>query len=349
MSLSTQAYRGYGGSLDAIVRRGFASYTGLPQPVAAGFQYEAATTAPYTGSGFSAWSGASPAVAVGDVGIFPLVTSPSSFGIVPNGDGTFEILSAGDTSRQSLLFSLYRVASNSIDGPETIWDHEIGPSWVLPLTVSAIINNPATTINLAVAPYASSPEGDVLVFALNSGSFPLGVTLASNGIMTVALTSLLSSSFTISATDITGTAVISPLSMISATAGSATVPDVTGLAVLEARQLLAAAGFTNVSSSTVYSVVVPVGVTAQQNPPAGSVVSFNTPLSVFVSLGPFVTSARPAPVLRVTTRQFNLLAMVESEWGSEFRAPDHRVYVFGDGRRAFDSTDTGNTGIYQKP
>lgn len=58
----------------------------------------------------------------------------------------------------------------------------------------------------------------------------------------------------------------------------------------------------------------------------------------------------PGPILpvvfKVTTRQFNLLEMVEREWGASFREPDHRVYVFGGGKRSFDSTDTGFTGIY---
>ncbi len=51
---------------------------------------------------------------------------------------------------------------------------------------------------------------------------------------------------------------------------------------------------------------------------------------------------------QVTTRQFNLLEMVTRAWGSEFAAPDHRIYTFGDGVRSFDSTDLGVTGIYSR-
>lgn len=50
----------------------------------------------------------------------------------------------------------------------------------------------------------------------------------------------------------------------------------------------------------------------------------------------------------VTTRQFSLLEMVERAWGSEFRAPDHRVYEWSNSR-GFDSTDMGTTGIYRRP
>jgi len=50
----------------------------------------------------------------------------------------------------------------------------------------------------------------------------------------------------------------------------------------------------------------------------------------------------------VTTRQYSLEQMVARSWGSEFKAPDHRVYEFSNGR-GFDSTDMGVTGIYRRP
>lgn len=50
----------------------------------------------------------------------------------------------------------------------------------------------------------------------------------------------------------------------------------------------------------------------------------------------------------VTTRQFSLLEMVSRAWGSEFKAPDHRIYNFGMGIRSFDSTDMGTTGFYRR-
>lgn len=51
---------------------------------------------------------------------------------------------------------------------------------------------------------------------------------------------------------------------------------------------------------------------------------------------------------KVTTRNFSLLEMVTRQWGGEFRAPDHRVYVWSNDR-AFDSTDMTSNGIYRKP
>lgn len=52
--------------------------------------------------------------------------------------------------------------------------------------------------------------------------------------------------------------------------------------------------------------------------------------------------------LPVTTRSFSINEMVRREWGSEFSAPDHRIYQFSNGR-GFDSTDMGTTGFYRRP
>lgn len=50
----------------------------------------------------------------------------------------------------------------------------------------------------------------------------------------------------------------------------------------------------------------------------------------------------------VTTRTFSWKEMVIRQWGSEFAAPDHRIYNWSNGR-SFDSTDLGQTGIYRRP
>jgi hypothetical protein len=48
---------------------------------------------------------------------------------------------------------------------------------------------------------------------------------------------------------------------------------------------------------------------------------------------------------QVSTRDYNWLEMCQSAWGSEFYAPDHAIYRWGNGRE-FDSSDKGLTGIY---
>jgi hypothetical protein len=50
----------------------------------------------------------------------------------------------------------------------------------------------------------------------------------------------------------------------------------------------------------------------------------------------------------VTSRSFSWKEMVIRQWGSEYAAPDHRVYQWSNGR-GFDSTDLGQTGFYRQP
>lgn len=68
-------------------------------------------------------------------------------------------------------------------------------------------------------------------------------------------------------------------------------------------------------------------------------------------LWPAASQVRGVPQelgLPVTTRQFSWNEMARRAWGSEFSAPDHRVYEFSNGR-GFDSTDRGDTGFYKPP
>lgn len=48
---------------------------------------------------------------------------------------------------------------------------------------------------------------------------------------------------------------------------------------------------------------------------------------------------------KVTSRDILWANMVQRSWGEDFKAPDRGVYEFTGGRK-FDSTDTGNTGLY---
>ena len=73
----------------------------------------------------------------------------------------------------------------------------------------------------------------------------------------------------------------------------------------------------------------------------------------YESGGSYPAAAQPIGVpsslgLPVTSRQFSFKEMAIRAWGSEWSAPDHRVYEFMNGR-GFDSTDRGFTGIYRQP
>lgn len=71
------------------------------------------------------------------------------------------------------------------------------------------------------------------------------------------------------------------------------------------------------------------------------------------SPGMYPPAAQPRGVpaslgLPVSSRSFSFKEMAIRAWGSEWAAPDHRVYEFQNGR-GFDSTDRGFTGIYRQP
>jgi hypothetical protein len=125
------------------------------------------------------------------------------------------------------------------------------------------------------------------------------------------------------------------------------VPTLLGLTEIQADQVLAAAGYLNSVTTYSYSLLTPPTYVMSQNPAGGTNWPLANLVSFVVSIGPFVPGSPPLPPMKVTTRNFSLEEMVARAWGSEFRAPDHRVYVFSNGR-GFDSTDIGNTGFYQK-
>jgi hypothetical protein len=60
---------------------------------------------------------------------------------------------------------------------------------------------------------------------------------------------------------------------------------------------------------------------------------------------PYPINYPPNQGYKVTFRNYSLEEMVAREWGSSYKAPDHRIYVWSNGR-SFDSTDMGFTGIY---
>ena len=127
-----------------------------------------------------------------------------------------------------------------------------------------------------------------------------------------------------------------------------TVPNFLGLTQAQAIALAALDGLTITSLSSVYNDQYAPGIIAAQSPNAGATLNGPYNVQLAYSLGPIVVPpAAPLPPLKVTTRSFSLEEMVAREWGSSFRAPDHRIYTFAG--RGFDSTDIGFTGIYGPP
>lgn len=184
----------------------------------------------YSGSGDSIEQAASPASIIGNIFKVDSLTTPNAFLVTALGDGTVDIASGGNTSRQSIAVDIFDIRTEAFYGQGTIWINEKPPVWnTIPSfgTPPNVVLGATVSINLASSIYAVSPQGDTLVFALASGALPPGVTLSSAGLLSGNLSTIGSYSFTVSATDITGIASASPqisLSVVAATSGPTPPP-----------------------------------------------------------------------------------------------------------------------------
>ncbi len=176
----------------------------------------------YAGSGFSLQQGASPAVAVGDTFTAPLTVSPAGYTLQVNNDGTIEVFSGGNTSRQSFTYTRHILASNTTDGPATCWVNEVPPAWSRGVYVSTlVVGIPIAPINLTA--YCSSASGDTLVFSLASGTLPSGLTLSA-GVISGTPTAAGTSNFMLSAIDYAGFSTLSPASTFVVASSPINVP-----------------------------------------------------------------------------------------------------------------------------
>jgi hypothetical protein len=285
LSVATVISEGFvSGRIAAIIKDGFASYTGLPEPPAAGYQYETCSSTSPPAGGLTLETGQSPAVAIGDVFTDKILTSPSNFTTVLNGDGTIDILASGNTSRQEILYGIYRVSGNTLSTGGIVWINEVAPTWSQNVVLTGLpVTTPMTPINLAT--YASSSSGDVLTFAIASGSLPPGITL-SGGILSGTATAVALYTFVISATDSTGTSTNSATNSINVIAAGNTVPNTVGLTLDAAISAYQTAGYTIILVQIVNSVTIASGLVVAQTPVAGTVVPPTTVQIIYLSMGP---------------------------------------------------------------
>lgn len=289
MSVAGLITRGFGVGCrpSTILKRGLANYTGLPEPPPSGQAYTDCSSTSYVG--YSLQQGSSPAVVVGDTFMVDTKTVPTLYPVVVFGDGTVSVNTLGDTSRQYFNYSIYRIGSNTVDGPATSWVNEAAPVWSGVIFLNNQVVGSFAPINLNS--YVSSPSGDTLTFSLASGTLPSGLFLFSNGVLSGTLTAGGTFSFTVNATDLSGTSTASSVHQIIVTTNitSAAVPSVTGLQVDAAIASVRAAGFyvvqliyvdTNYNGTqTVANIVL------NQNPAAGASALLNSTVSLVVSTG----------------------------------------------------------------
>lgn len=217
------------GNIATILTDGLSTATGLPQPPLTGTQYTDQTVI-YSGTGLSLQQGAIPAVAIGDVLVTPLTTTPSGYTIQVNNDGTIVVYAGGDTSRQSFLYSRYGILTNLTDGPAECWINETPPIWALAITIPPPRGTPPLYLGMPITPivlnpgYVASPWGDPLTFSLASGTLPTGLSLSPDGVISGTPTSVGTFTFTINAADLIPENTVSPLNSITVAIVALTQP-----------------------------------------------------------------------------------------------------------------------------
>jgi hypothetical protein len=268
-----------------------ASGSGLPEPPPPGYQYTTATTATIpVPPALSLMDDSVPAVAVGDVFITPVATS-LGFALTVNGDGTFIIAAGGSVARQSFTRSIWRLATNSIDGPATIWVNAFPPLWGNPISLSLPANVQMSPLNLASATYARSPSGDVLDgFTVSSGSLPPGISVSDAGLLTGTPTTPGTYTFTISALDTLDLSGTSQTSQIIITGGAATgtVPNIIGDTSAAAQAAIVGAGFHVGTITSAASTAAQLGLVVSQSPVHAPGVLLTTPVSFVLGSGPII-------------------------------------------------------------
>lgn len=255
------------------------SLTGQLLAPPAGSQYVTASGLPYSGtcsgsSGCSIVTGISPSIVNGDVLKCVTLTSPDAHAFILYSDGSWQIVALGDTARQEFDCDFFDVSLDAWHGSWQNWNGNHAPTQIAAPASSLLLvatGSAMTCIDLTAL--VNDVEHDTLTYALQSGSWPSGVTL-SGGSVCGTPTSAGAYPVTIRVTDITGEYVdLTPFTLT--TVGPVTVPNVVGTlgaaatATLEGVYLRApGASQTNVCSGGRAATEV-----AGQNPASGSVVS----------------------------------------------------------------------------
>lgn len=197
-------------------------------PVLTGYQTVTLDTTTYSGD--SIQQAVSPAAAVGDSYLIGNGVLPDGYQIIANQDGTFTVLTGGDTSREAAWFFFRRLSTGNLEGqsgpgdpnPGVIWLNEVAAVWlggvILQRTQGLVVGQPITPIALVgngTTNFVSSPEGDALTITVASGALPPGLTIDSVSGIIGTPTATGTYNFTLSAVDSTGEPSISPASFLT--------------------------------------------------------------------------------------------------------------------------------------
>lgn len=268
-----------------------------------GQQYVIAAV-PWSGSAASVFANASPAVANGDVWMAPLISTPSSYALTQDADGTFQIATAGDHSRQQFISNVFDVSADSWFGLFTTYVNDQIPVCTgLPSSLGGPPGTLAVQTGVAITSIDwntlfTDGENDALTISLSPSSIntiPSALTLTS-GVLAGSITSAGSSSLTFRATDIAGEHTDCSSWVINASS-TVTVPTVTGQSFTQAASALTALTLTVPADQQTYRCrrVTAFDQILAQTPAPGTVVNPFTTMHLTVAKAcPFLN----APVVQ---------------------------------------------------
>lgn len=320
-ALATFGY-GDGSTFASCVTGGFSTYTGAPIVAPAGKQYVVVAGLPWSGlSILQDPNPSSDAAQAGDLIICDTVSTPNSYPITMNPDGTFTVDTQTDTSRQSFQVDVSRVSVRKLNGMFTIWVNNLPP------IQTGGINYPTLVIGLASVPldlasFVTDAQGDALTFAVSprmSEGLPPGMQLAGS-VLSGTPSAAVTRTVFFRVTDVPGDYTdIGPLVFNV----QIPAPALIGLSSQAATAALAAAGLTMGSQSYVLDPSV-TGTVLTQSVAAGSPLAAGSSIDVTLSSGTVRSSKVPTIYLQSVTE-----TSVTIGWDT----PAGTYFVYLDGQR----------------
>jgi beta-lactam-binding protein with PASTA domain len=277
------------GRPSSLIKRGFSSNIGLPEPPVTGEQYT--DIASLAHPGYSLLE-ANPGAVLADVLVTSIATSGTHYAIVVNGDGTGYVAANGDTTRQSFQSTYFSVSGQAVESPAFTIDINDNPPQILNPLPSQFNYPLGATVDLdfvnGTPQYVYDPDGDPLTMT-ETGTLPPGLSISGTalvGNVTLAGTY----SFSLFFQDPVGETLGVPV--VFYVYATIIMPNLIGLTYAAgAAQLTSLGLILRGPASSVYSSTIPSGDIAGQSVAAGTSVAFATVVLFTSSLGPFNPNA----------------------------------------------------------
>ena len=297
---------GLRGRPSSMIKRGFSSYVGLPEPPITGKQYQNVQSLTY--QGYSLLLG-DPSAVLNDVFVVDVATQGTNYAISVNVDGTGAINASGDTTRQSFNADIFDVSAEGNLGAFVVEINDSPPQILTPLPSQ--FNYPlGATVDLdfvlGTPQYVIDLNGSPLTMSV-TGTLPPGLSISGTALVGNVITAG-TYPFILTFSDPVGESLAVPVVLY--VYGVILMPNLIGLTYAAgAAQLTALGLFLRGPADAVYSGTIPSGDIAGQSVAAGTSVAFATVVLFTSSLGP---SFVPYPTIQATIEALSAAGFIAS-------------------------------------